>query len=165
MLTRGRLTGPDKRLRDSKDLETLVSSYLDGHILYTLSDVESVTWREMYEDWPLQNMPCRHRDSQEALERLCNAEGREHKWSLLEAYDEDELPLPPNEYEKLKGKTVFCSVSISRWEIERKYSFSLHIVQLQILKPPPLIRGTRSIPSRREDDILQSPTKRMRTRR
>ncbi|KAK7473241.1 hypothetical protein VKT23_001339 [Stygiomarasmius scandens] len=128
----------------------------------------TVTWEEMYKEWPLQSMPCRHPGSREALEKLCNSGEHEHKWSLLEAYNQNELPLSPNEYQKLQGKTVLCSVSISRWEIKKKYSFSFHIVQLQILKPPPgslgppPIGSTPSTPSRHKDDTLESPLKKMR---
>ncbi|THU80478.1 hypothetical protein K435DRAFT_497336 [Dendrothele bispora CBS 962.96] len=61
----------------------------------------------------------------------------------MEAYDIKDDPIHPDEYPKLRGATVLCSISISRWEIEeeiegeieRGYTFSPHIVQLRVLLP------------------------------
>ncbi|THU75109.1 hypothetical protein K435DRAFT_787645 [Dendrothele bispora CBS 962.96] len=92
-------------------------------------------WQEMERQWPLEKLPCRTYDSRNGLRELLNDNVSEFKWQLMEAYDKNDNPIHPTDYPKLRGAIVLCHISISRWEVKRKYTFSPHIVQLQVLVP------------------------------
>jgi len=100
--------------------------------------------------WTLAKLPCRVH-ARDELDILLRSNPFGYKWKLLEAYGQNGLPMAPNEYETLRGATVLCYMTICRWEIKDKYSFSPHIAQLRILSPVETVPvgATLSIPKKR----------------
>jgi len=106
-------------------------------------------WKKIDDKWTLEDLPCRTEYSFNEHDKLIRNNKYGYKWNLLPAYNEEELPIAPNRYEsKLRGATVLCYISLCRWEIENKYSFSPHIVQLRVLIPPVPQTSTPRTPSR-----------------
>ncbi|KAK7473239.1 hypothetical protein VKT23_001337 [Stygiomarasmius scandens] len=94
-------------------------------------------WKEFDDRWTLETLPCRTEYSLDERNKLIRNNNYGYKWNLLPAYNVQGLPIAPNQYESmLRGATVLCHISLCRWEIEKKYSFSPHIVQLRVLIPP-----------------------------
>ncbi|KAK7473240.1 hypothetical protein VKT23_001338 [Stygiomarasmius scandens] len=111
--------------------------------------IVAAKWKKIDDKWTLEDLPCRTEYSFNEHDKLIRNNKYGYKWNLLPAYNEEELPIAPNRYEsKLRGATVLCYISLCRWEIENKYSFSPHIVQLRVLIPPVPQTSTPRTPSR-----------------
>ncbi|KAF5355509.1 hypothetical protein D9758_006412 [Tetrapyrgos nigripes] len=108
-------------------------------------------WARLERNWTLENWPCITPEADFQRTKYMNDKQFEYKPRLLEAYDEDEQPIPPDMYrQKLRGATVSCYFSITRWHFKNQYTFVPHLVQMWTLIPPAVVsEPTSSTPKRR----------------
>ncbi|KZT10985.1 uncharacterized protein LAESUDRAFT_27749 [Laetiporus sulphureus 93-53] len=78
---------------------------------------------------------------------------------LLPAYDKHDHLVQPDKYEDaLKGALVKAIVIISRWKIDSSLSFSMDIVELNIIDQPVSLLAS-PLKHRAQDSPAHSPTK------